>query len=234
MGRLFGLDSPPMRIMGKFADLICLNFLAVICCIPIITIGASMTALHYVTLKMVRDEETYITRSFFKSFKENFKQATIAWLIILAVMVILGVDFAWCYYSGADVPSWFKVALIVITAILLFAFMHVFPLLARFENTLKELFKNSLFMAMLSVIRTVFMMVCWLIPVVITFAAPQIFPVVFCLGLSGPVFLNALLYDKTFKRFEPEEEKNEHPDDWHVEVEEEEETIDPVTDNVGR
>ena len=76
MGRLLGLDSPPMKIMGKFADLICLNFLALFCCIPIITIGASMTALHYVALKIVRDEEAYITRSFFKSFKENFKQAT--------------------------------------------------------------------------------------------------------------------------------------------------------------
>lgn len=223
MGRLLGLDSPPMRIMGKFADLICLNFLALFCCIPIITIGASMTALHYVALKIVRDEEAYITRSFFKSFKENFKQATIAWLIMLVIIIVLGLDVAWCYHAGEDVPSWFKTALLVVAVIVTFASMYIFPLLARFENTLKEVFKNSLFMGMLSIVRTVFMMACWLIPVVVAFAAPQIFPVVFCLGLSGPVFLNALLYDKTFKRFEPKEEADEQPDDWHVEVEESEE-----------
>ena len=83
MGKVFALDSPLMNGLSKLADLIWLNILATICCIPIITIGASLTALHYVVLKMVKDEEGYITRSFFKSFKENFKQATLMWLMLL-------------------------------------------------------------------------------------------------------------------------------------------------------
>ena len=68
MGRLFSLDSPLFSFLSKVADLILLNILVIICCIPVITVGASMTALHYVVLKMVRDEESYIVRSFFKSF----------------------------------------------------------------------------------------------------------------------------------------------------------------------
>ena len=81
MGRIFSLDSPLFSFLNKVADLILLNILTMICCLPIITIGASMTALHYVVLKMVRDEESYIVRSYFKSFRQNFKQATIIWLI---------------------------------------------------------------------------------------------------------------------------------------------------------
>ena len=72
MSRLFNLDSPIMVFLSKMADLLILNLLALICCIPIITIGASMTAMSYVTLKMVRDEECYIAKDFFKSFRQNF------------------------------------------------------------------------------------------------------------------------------------------------------------------
>ena len=72
MGKLFDLDSPIMNFLGKLADLIILNILAFICCIPIVTAGASMTALYYVCLKMVRNNEGYIMKSFFKSFKQNF------------------------------------------------------------------------------------------------------------------------------------------------------------------
>ena len=77
MGRFFNLDSPVMVALTKMADLIIVNLLAFFCCLPIITVGASMTALHYVVLKIVRDEECYIVKGFFKSFKDNFKQATI-------------------------------------------------------------------------------------------------------------------------------------------------------------
>lgn len=70
-------------MMGRAADLMILNIVFIICCLPIVTIGASLTALHYVTLKMVRNEESYIVKSFFKSFKQNFKQATIINLIML-------------------------------------------------------------------------------------------------------------------------------------------------------
>ena len=93
MGRFFNLDSPVMVALTKMADLIIVNLLAFFCCLPIITVGASMTALHYVVLKVVRDEECYIVKSFFKSFKENFKQATVIWLIEVLLIIIFAADF---------------------------------------------------------------------------------------------------------------------------------------------
>ena len=101
MGRIFSLDSPLFSFLNKVADLILLNILTMICCLPIITIGASMTALHYVVLKMVRDEESYIVRSYFKSFRQNFKQATIIWLILLLVGAVLMGDVVFLkFYSN--------------------------------------------------------------------------------------------------------------------------------------
>ena len=83
MNRIFNMDNKFFVFMGRVADLIILNLVCLVCCIPIITIGASLTALYYVTLKMVRNEESYIIKSFFKSFRENFKQSTIINVIML-------------------------------------------------------------------------------------------------------------------------------------------------------
>ena len=223
MGRVFALDSPLMNGLGKLADLIWLNILATICCIPIITVGASMTALHYVVLKMVKDEEGYITKSFFKSFKENFKQATLMWLIILAVIVLLVVDFLIFRFSAVAFPDWFQAALIAIAVLFMFATMHLFPLLSRYENSIRATYKNSLFMGILHLPKTVVMMLCWIIPAVVTIFIPQIFPIVLLFGISGPAFLNALLYKKSFQKLEPEIEIRAD-EDWTVTVSPEEET----------
>lgn len=91
MGRFFDLESPLMRVLNRVADLMILNLLMVVCCIPIITTGAAVTAMHYVLLKMVRGEEGYLIRGFFKSFKANFKQATLIWLIMLVVIAVISV-----------------------------------------------------------------------------------------------------------------------------------------------
>ena len=86
---LFNYDNPVWRFIGKLGDLIILNVLWIVCSIPIFTIGASTTAVYYVTLKMVRDEEDSTIKSFFRSFKSNFKQATAIWLILLAAGAVL-------------------------------------------------------------------------------------------------------------------------------------------------
>ena len=182
MGKLFDLESPLFSFLNKFADLIYLNILTMICCIPIITIGASMTALNYV------------------------KQATLIWLVLLVIVGILAGDAFILNYSTVAFPSWFRTALAVVAFIMIFATMHVFPVLAKFENSIKHTFKNSLFMGILSLPKTILMMVCWAVPAVILIFFFRAFPIVFVLGISGPAFVCALLYNKTFKRFEPEED----------------------------
>ena len=229
MGRLFDLDSPVFSFLSKMADLIYLNILAFICCIPIITVGASMTALNYVVLKMVRNEEGYITRSFIKSFKQNFKQATIIWLMILAAVGILAGDAFILRYSGLVFPSWLRIALTVVGVVLMFTLMHVFPVLSRFENNIKNTFKNSLFMGILTFPKTLLMMVCWIVPVIIAGFFLQALPIVFAFGISGPAFICALLYNKTFKRFEPEGEIA-GDEEWTVTLDEDGEqgTVKPI------
>lgn len=220
MGKLFNLDSPIFNFLNKAADLIWLNILTFICCIPIFTIGASLTALNYVVLKMVRNEDGYITRSYFKSFKQNFRQATIIWLIVLAAIMVLAGDFYILRYAILDFPMWIKVALLAVAFLFLIAIMHLFPALAKFENTIKNTFKNSFLMGIISLPKTILMIVCWIAPTVIGLLIYQILPLVFVLGISLPAYMCALLYNKTFKRFEPEDAQM-NDSEWIVALEKE-------------
>ena len=86
-------DNIIVRALSKICDMVCLNILWLICSIPIITIGASTAALYTVMLKMVKNEEGYIFRGFFKAFKSNFKQSTIMWIVILLLGIVCWIDY---------------------------------------------------------------------------------------------------------------------------------------------
>jgi uncharacterized membrane protein YesL len=213
------MDSPVMVALSKAADLMILNFVAFIACIPIFTIGASLTALHYVSLKMVRKEDGYIVRSFFKSFKENFKQATICWLVILVFIVVFVLDLFIINNSGMEHADVFRIALLAVGILAMMVIVYIFPLLARFENTIKGTLKNALFMSILGLPKTILMMVACGLPVILYMISLNLIPIIFLFGISGPAYLCALLYSGTFKKFEPQTTDGDVGDDWHVEDE---------------
>ena len=106
MNNLLNLDGPVMRLINKIVYSVYLNILWFICCIPIVTIGASTTALFYVTLKIAKNEEGNLTKAFFHSFKENLKQGTVIWLILLCLGIILGIDgYAPVSYTHLTLPT---------------------------------------------------------------------------------------------------------------------------------
>ena len=158
----FNYDNPVWRFIGKFWDVIMLSVLWMVCSIPVVTIGASTTAMYYVTLKLVRDEDGYTFRSFFKSFKENFKQSTIIWLIFLVAGIVLGVDvfFFLRVFNGSQNVRTIMLAIFMAMSFLYFAmFTFVFPLQARFYNPVKRTIFNAFFMSIRHLFQTIGMLV---------------------------------------------------------------------------
>lgn len=206
MSKIFDIDSPVMRFLTRVADLMILNILMILCCIPVVTMGAGFTGLHYVLLRIVRNEEGYIARGFFKSFKENFKQATLIWLIILVFICIFIGDWLIFNYSSIQFPKALIIALLALFMVVCMVICYVFPVLSRFENTIFNTLKNALFMAILSMPKTLLMMVLHVAPVAVMYFFPSAFPLVLLFGFSVPAYLSAMLYSGTFKRFEPPEE----------------------------
>ena len=200
--KLFDLDSPLMQALGKMADLMWLNILTFICCIPIITIGPALTAMHYMALKMARNEECYITRGYFKSFKQNFRQATLIWLILLFVILVIIGDFYIMRSSGISFHIVLQVVITVVAVLVLFTGMFVFPVLAKFDNTIWRTFKNAFLMSIMQFPKTILMIILSVLPVVLFFVSMRLTPIVFLFGMSVPAWLSAKLYYKFFKRLE--------------------------------
>ena len=90
---IFDLDNPVMRFLSRVADIMILNLLFILCSIPVFTTGASLSALYYCLFKMKEGTEGYLVRKFFHSFRENFKQATLMWLIMLVPAFIMFMEF---------------------------------------------------------------------------------------------------------------------------------------------
>lgn len=197
--------------MSRVADLIMLNIVFIICCIPIVTIGASVTAMHYVTLKMVRNEESYIIRGFFKSFKENFKQSTIIWLIMLAAGVLLVFDFIIIRQTGTE--GFMKIiyyALFMILFVYTMVLTYIFPLLSKFENSIKNTFKNALFMSIRHLPWTILLIIVSFGPAIATLLISVVFVygmlVWIMVGFALLAYINSFMFMKIFDHYMPSEE----------------------------
>ncbi|HCT91019.1 MAG TPA: hypothetical protein DF613_06535 [Lachnospiraceae bacterium] len=209
------MDSGLMRFLTLIANLAILNVLFIVCSLPVVTFGASLTALNYVVLQMIRQEDSYIVRGFFRGFKQNFLQATIIWLILLAGGVFLWLDY-WSvgrYFTGA-MHTVMLVGLTVLAVMWVMVFLYVFALQARYENTVKQTMKNALFMALLRLPYTVVLVpvnvLLPLLPVFLPQTAPMVLFVWMVCGFAAVAYVGDLLVNRAFlKTFKEEREMQE-------------------------
>ena len=214
MGRFFNMDNKFFVFMGKVADLCMLNLLCIACCIPVVTAGASLTALYYVTLKMVRNEEAYIFRSFFKSFKENFKQATIINVIMLIVAALLYIDTNIAGKMGQPAGKILGMIFAAFTLLYVMILLYVYPLLAKFYNSVKNTFKNAILMAIRHLPYTILMLLICACPILILFIPSfQIqMSLIMLVILFGPAVIaygNSHFFVRIFDKYIPEESVSE-------------------------
>ena len=217
MDRFFSMDNKFFTFMGKVADLFILNILCLICCIPIVTAGASITAMFYVTIKMVKNEESYIIKSFFKSFKQNFKQATVINLIMLVAAILLYFDISICRNTPGAIGKVLMVLFMMILVVYLMIFLYIYPVLAKFYNTIKNTFTNAFLMSIRHLPYTALMILVTAAPVLVFFIpSAQVQSMVILLlvliGFSGIAYINSHFFVKIFDKYIPEETSEPNPD----------------------
>ncbi len=224
MGKVFNFEGPVFSFLSRLADLFWLNLLFVICSIPVITIGASSTALYYVTLKMAKDEEGYITRSFFKSFKENFIQATVIWLIFLFVMIVMFLDLRIAnggntaqIFNSSAISNVVIVAVGVMAIVVMMTLLYVFPILAQFDNTVKNTIKNSFLISVRHLPYTFVMLIVSAIPAVLVLFFPALMFLVLIM-FSATAYINSRFFNKVFVLYMPKEDEAETGSDDPAEV----------------
>lgn len=150
--KFLSYDSPFGQLLTKLCYSCYLNLLWFVCSIPIVTIGASTTALYYTSLKIARGEDRDLGRMFFHSFRENFRQSTVLWLILLFIGGFLATDGYIVYHlraasAGAAAVLWTLLLALLIAAAVVYTIvlLFVFPLVASVSNTTWAMLKNSFF-----------------------------------------------------------------------------------------
>ena len=203
MDNLFSLDNKFFEVLGKIADIVILNLLCIISCLPIITIGVSITATYSVTMKMIKDEETYIVKDFIKRFKENFKASTIIWSIMLIIGVVLAFDF---YISklilNESISNVLQLVFTMITIIYIFTLSYVFPIQSKFENTIRNTMINSIFISIQNLPCTIIIVVLNLSPLLLISLFSnywgQIIFFYTVIGFGIITYVNSIFFERIF------------------------------------
>jgi len=144
LGHLFNLNGQLTQWLSRIVDIMVLNLLFILFCLPIFTVGASITALYSVLLKVVRDEEKDIVKSFFVAFKRNFTQSTIIWFMMVVSGSLLLANSLFLEHIDGVAKFFFVSMMVVFGFVYLTILLFIFPYIARYEDTIKKSLLNSL------------------------------------------------------------------------------------------
>lgn len=216
--KLFNPDSRIMIFLSRVADLVILNILWLVCCIPVVTIGASTTAMYHVIRHWQKDSVSSIMRDFFQSFKEDFKQATPVYLILLipTVAVVMNAMLIFNPENSAAVPSYLLVIWLISALILLFISSFVYPVMAFFADSIFKTLRNAMVLALANLPRTILISILNLLPVILLFVNLSFFlqSSIFWLLIGGALvaYLNMSILKPVFKKLVPSEFEDTVPD----------------------
>lgn len=202
----FGIDNPFFGFMSRVGDILILNILFIITSIPVVTIGMSLSAMYRVTLRMARKECNYVAREYFRACREEWKKSTVIWLVLLVSGALLVFDVM----VGKDMWNALNAAVGALLFLWGMVFTHVFAVQARFENTVKNIFKNALYMAVRHFPYTVLMLSLNAIPVVciilgsVTMALAV--PIYIAAGFALTARINSIFLNRIFRKYAPEED----------------------------
>lgn len=207
MSKYFSTDTPFFHRFSTLADLVLLNLLTLLCSLPVFTAGAAFTSLFHAVSKL-REGDGGIYKSYFQSFKNNFKQATILWLLLL----VIGGGACFCilvyYQANLPIPLGCSVLLLVIWGIVV---SWLFPLLSRFYSTTFGALRNAILCGINYLPLSVAMTVVNMVPIFLFLFAPQLFLQLLCLWLfiwfSFAAYCNTGLLKVPFSVLLPEDSK---------------------------
>lgn len=203
---IFSMDNPFFQFIGKLVDLVWLNILTLVCCLPIFTAGAALSAMYSVLLKMALKEDGVITKPFFRAFKKNLKDSVKIWIPSLFILLVMAMNIYLVYkgilssYPSLFIPVGISIGIISIAVIIFLN--YALALLARYDSSVKQTVKNAALLAIAYFPRSLCILVIWLSPLAL---ARISFSFLFFWGLYGlsfPGYFNAMILGNVFLKTE--------------------------------
>lgn len=207
---LFDPESQIMQILSRFCDIVILNLVFLLTCIPIFTIGAANTALYDVVFRMDTDREGKMLPTYFHSFRENFRQSTIVWLALLLFGVATYLNMTRFSVLGENSYllgyGLFIVSMLVLV-LEVFLFSYSFPLLSRFRNSTRQTAINALLLAIGNLPRTLVVAVIncfpWVLLIVNFYAFMQLGFIWLAMYFAAAAYFNSRVLKKIFDNLVP-------------------------------
>ncbi len=197
----FNPKSAGTRFLTGLANLIIVNFLFLITCIPVITIGASVTSLYRITIAILAGDNPSVWRDYLSTFKNNFLKATLLQLLYMGLAAFFLFEIYMVnnmmdeQYYWAQYPAYFFLFAIFASSI------YAFPLLAWFEESFKQILKNSVLIAVSNLPVTIMVTaltagLAWLAyQFTVTTMSLMIF-----MGFSFIAFFYSIFYKRIFEK----------------------------------
>ena len=211
----FNYDNDIWRFIGRLADIMVLNLLWIVFSLPLFSFGISTTALYYCTLKIVKDEDDGNIRMFLRSFKRNWKEGLVLWLILLPLLLILLLDhrfFTEVFKNNAVLCFFLRGITDALILLWCFVFLYVWPLLSRYANSWQKTLVLALLMSIRHLPYTLGMLAIDVLGVLGVFFLLKIFPifvpVFFILGFPLLAWINSVFFRRIFTKYEKKKEEN--------------------------
>ncbi len=201
MASFFSQKHPATIFLTAVCNLIFVNFCFVITCIPIITIGASLTAMNRITIKILLGENPPVFSEYFRSFKNNFKQSTVIWLILAAITGF----FVWeIYLINTALPpeyTWTQYPIYFLLLAVFSCMAYAFPIIAWFDENNKQVIKNSLLLSLANIPSTIFFAIITLALGLVTYVYPVLVLSLMCfMGFALVAFMESVFLKRIFEK----------------------------------
>ncbi|MGN0243149.1 MAG: YesL family protein [Lachnospiraceae bacterium] len=230
MSGIFDINNPFFRFMGKLVDLFFLNIVFILTCVPAFLafyfylqtnmkvfillacicfclIGTSITSLFYVCMRMIRNEEGYVVSNFFSAYKQNFKKTTIVWICFVLAIALLGFDFLFWRTRTTFIFKAMKLFTGVAIFVVVMVAQYTFPLMARFENTIRNTVKNAFILALSHIFKTIFLLFIAAIILLAAYLVPILRLLFVLIGVSGIVYTQSTIFNDLFQKLETNTDK---------------------------
>lgn len=203
---IFSMDNPFFQFIGKLVDLVWLNILTLVCCLPVVTAGAALSAMYSVLIKMALKEDGVITKPFFRAFKENLKNSLLIWLPSLLILVIMAFNI-YLMYKGvfSDYPSLFipaGVSIGIISIAVIVFLNYALALLSRYDSSVKQTVKNAILLAIAYFPRSLCIFIICLSPLALMRLSFNFLFFWGLYGLSFPGYFIAMILGNLFVKTE--------------------------------
>ena len=206
MDNLFRYDSKFWGLLDKVTDIVILNFLFIASSVPIVTIGASISATYSVSLKKIKNEDISVSKEFIKKFRADFKVSTIVWILMIVVGGVLLVDFHISNLVSNGILSMIlKFISTLVGVIYLFSLTYIFPIISKFDNTIKNTIINSILISIQSLPYTIIMFVMNILWIILIFSLENYFGYILffyiIIGFGAVSYTNSIFLNKIFDKY---------------------------------